>query len=82
MTTGSHIHAGHVNEMLIDTGWVKIKHTYTYSPHQYGTTEISWNTLYDSALLTESKLQRYLWSYAVNTAAYVQQKMFCSAYKW
>ena len=65
--------------MLIDTGSVKIKHTYTcpYSPHQYGTTEISWN-----ALLTESKLKKYLWSYAVNTAAYVQQKMFCSAYKW
>ena len=58
----------------------KIKHNYTcpYSPHQNGTAERSWRTLFDMAraLLIESKLPKFLWPYVINTAVYIRNRCF------
>ena len=63
----------------------KIKHNYTcpYSPHQNGTAERSWRTLFDMAraLLIESKLPKFLWPYAINTAAYIRNRCFVQRIK-
>ena len=47
-----------------------------YSPHQNGTAERSWRTLFDMArcLLDESNLPKYLWSYAVKAASYIRNR--------
>ena len=70
------------NSLLIKN---KIKHNYTcpYSPHQNGTAERSWRTLFDMAraLLIESKLPKFLWPYAINTAVYIRNKCFFSTYQ-
>ncbi|CAM1304163.1 Uncharacterised protein r2_g1403 [Pycnogonum litorale] len=58
----------------------KIKHEMSapYSPHQNGTAERAWRTLFEMArcLLLESKLPKYLWTYAVATAAYIRNRCF------
>ena len=63
----------------------KIKHNYTcpYSPHQNGTVERSWRTLFDMAraLLIESKLSKFLWPYAINAAAYIRNRCFVQRIK-
>lgn len=70
------------NNLLVKN---KIKHTYTcpYSPHQNGTAERSWRTLFDMAraLLIESKLPKFLWPYAINTAAYIRNRCFVQRIK-
>ena len=50
-----------------------------YSPHQNGTAERNWRTLFDIArsMLIESKLPKYLWTYAVQTAAHIRNRMYC-----
>ena len=50
-----------------------------YSPHQNGTAERGWRTLYEMArcLLLESNLPNTLWNYAVQTAAYVRNRCYC-----
>ena len=47
-----------------------------YSPHQNGTAERGWRTLYDMSrcLLIESGLPDELWNYAVQTSAYVRNR--------
>ena len=49
-----------------------------YSPHQNGTVERAWRTLFEMArcLLLESKLPKFLWTYAVMTAAYIRNRCF------
>ena len=65
------------NSLLIKN---KIKHNYVcpYSPHQNGTAERSWRTLFDMAraLLIESKLPKFLWPYAINAAVYIRNRCF------
>lgn len=50
-----------------------------YSPHQNGTAERGWRTLYEMArcLLLESNLPNTLWNYTVQTAAYVRNRCYC-----
>lgn len=49
-----------------------------YSPHQNGTAECNWRTLFNMArcMLIESKLPKMLWTYAVQTAAVVRNRCF------
>lgn len=58
----------------------KIRHETSapYSPHQNGTAERGWRTLYDMSrcLLIESKLPDELWNYAMQTSAYVRNRCY------
>ena len=58
----------------------KIKHETCapYSPHQNGTVERAWRSLFEMArcLLIESKLPKRLWAYAVRTAAHIRNRCF------
>ena len=49
-----------------------------YSPHQNGTAERNWRTLFDMArcMLIESGLPKSLWPYAVQTAAVIRNRCF------
>ena len=59
----------------------QIRHEFCapYSPHQNGTAERNWRTLFGIArsMLIESKLPKYLWTYAVMTAAHIRNRMYC-----
>lgn len=58
----------------------RIRHETTapYSPHQNGTAERGWRTLFEMGrcMLVESELPKYLWQYAVQTAAIVRNRCF------
>ena len=58
----------------------KIKHELSapYSPHQNGTVERGWRTIFEMArcLLLEAKLPKFLWTYAVQTSAYIRNRCF------
>ena len=60
----------------------KIKHEFSapYSPHQNGTVERSWRSIFEIArcLILEAQLPKYLWTYAVKTAAYIRNRCFNS----
>ena len=49
-----------------------------YSPHQNGTVERTWRTLFNMArcLLLEAKLPKNLWTYAVMTSVYIRNRCF------
>ena len=53
----------------------RIKHEFSapHSPHQNGTAERSWRTIFETArcLLFEADVPKYLWPYAVKAAAYI-----------
>lgn len=57
-----------------------IKHEFSapYSPHQNGTAERSWRTLFEMArcLLLEASLPKKLWTYAVKTSAYIRNRCY------
>ena len=63
----------------------KIKHELSspYSPHQNGTSERNWRTLFDMAqsMLIESKMPKYLWTHALLTAAYVRNRCYVQRIK-
>ena len=58
----------------------KIKHETSapYFPHQNGTVERTWLSLFNMArcLLLEAKLQKSMWPYAVMAAAYIRNQCF------
>ena len=58
----------------------RIKHERSapHSPHQNGTVERNWHTLFDMArcLLIESKLPKELWTYAVMASVYVRNRCY------
>ena len=49
-----------------------------YSPHQNGTAERSWRTLFEMArcLLLEAGLPKKLWTYAVKASAYIRNRCY------
>ncbi len=51
-----------------------------YSPHQNGTAERNWRTLFEMArcMVLEGKLPKELWTYAVLTAAYIRNRCYNS----
>jgi len=63
----------------------KIKHEFSapYSPHQNGTAERSWRSLFEMArcLLIDADLPKKLWNYAVRAAAYIRNRCYCSRIK-
>ncbi|KAF2354576.1 Integrase catalytic core [Trinorchestia longiramus] len=58
----------------------KIKHEFTApcSPHQNGTAERSWKSLFEKArcLLLHANRPKELWNHAVRTAAYIRNRSF------
>ena len=58
----------------------KIKHEFSapYSPHQNGTAERSWRTLFEMArcLLVDSQLDKTMWPYAVMYASHIRNRCF------
>jgi len=60
----------------------KIRHETSapYSPHQNGTAERGWRTLFEMArcMLAESGLPKRLWTYAVMASAYVRNRCYNS----
>lgn len=63
----------------------KIKHEKSapYSPHQNGTAERSWRTLFEMArsLLLEGGLPKNLWTYAVMTATHIRNRCYSQRLK-
>ena len=51
-----------------------------YSPHQNGTAERHWRTLFEMArcLLLDSKLPKFMWTYAVMASSYIRNRCFNS----
>ena len=64
-------------QILIDNQ-IKNEGTAPYSPHQNGTVERGWRTLFEMArcLLIEAQLPKYLWTYAVMAAAYIRNRCY------
>ena len=62
-----------------------IKHELSapYSPHQNGTVERNWRTLFEMgrALLIESGLPKFLWTYAIMTATYIRNRCYVKRIK-
>ena len=60
----------------------RIKHERSapYSPHQNGTAERGWRTLFEMGrcLLLDANLSKEMWTYAVMTAAYIRNRCYNS----
>ena len=58
----------------------KICHEFSapYSPHQNGTVERGWRTVFEMArcILIESKLPKFLWTYAALTAVHIRNRCY------
>ena len=58
----------------------RIKHEYSapYSPHQNGTAERCWRTLFEMArcLLLNAELPKEMWTYAVRAASYIRNRCY------
>ena len=58
---------------------IKHEKSSPYSPHQNGTVERNWRSLFDMArcLLIESQLPKAFWTYAVSVSVYTRNRCFC-----
>ena len=74
---GTEFRGKHYQALLCKNG-IRHETSAPYSPHQNGTAERNWRTLFDMArcLLLDSKLPKELWTYAVQTAAVVRNRCF------
>lgn len=76
---GSEFTCSQFEELLVKN---RIKHEKSapYSPHQNGTVERTWRSLFEMArcVLLESKLPKFLWPYAVSAAAYIRNRCYNS----
>lgn len=63
---------------LLTKNGIKHETSAPYSPHQNGTAERGWRTLYEMGrcMLLDSKLPDTLWNHAVQTAAYVRNRCY------
>ena len=63
----------------------RIRHEFSapHSPHQNGTAERNWRTLFEMArsMIIESGLPQSLWTYAVMASAHVRNRMYCQRIK-
>ena len=63
----------------------QVRHEFSapHSPHQNGTAERNWHTIFEIArgMLIESKLPKFLWTYAVMAAAHIRNRMYCQRIK-
>lgn len=69
---------GRAYQMLLIKNAISHQSSAPYSPHQNGTAERNWRTLFDMArcLLIESGLPKQLWTYAVQTAAVIRNRCY------
>ena len=69
-------------ELLITN---KIKHEFSapLSPHQNGTAERSWRSLFNSArcMLFQSDLPKHLWTYAVRYSSFIRNRCFSQTHQ-
>ena len=63
---------------LLTTNRIKHETSAPYSPHQNGTVERSWRSIFEMArcLLIEAQLPRELWTYAVMASAYIRNRCY------
>ena len=63
----------------------RIRHEFSapHSPHQNGTAERNWRTLFEMArgMIIESGLSKSLWTYAVMASAHIRNRMYCQRIK-
>ena len=74
---GTEFTGKHYKTLLVKNG-IRHETSAPYSPHQNGTAERNWRTLFDMArcMLIESGLPKGLWPYAVQTAAITRNRCF------
>ncbi len=67
-----------VFESLLSKNTIRHETSAPYSPHQNGTAERAWRTLFEMArcMLIESKLPKELWTYVVQTAAIIRNRCY------
>lgn len=65
-------------QSLLSKNCIRHETSAPYSPHQNGTAERNWRTLFEMArcMLLESKLPKMLWTYAVMTAAVIRNRCY------
>ena len=65
-------------KLLLRKKGIRHETSFPYSPHQNGTAERQWRTLFDMArcLLVGSGLPKNLWTYAVRMATYIRNRCF------
>lgn len=65
-------------QSLLNKNGIRYETSAPYSPHQNGTAQRNWRTLFDMAqcMLIASDLPKTLWPYAVETAAVVRNSCF------
>lgn len=70
-------------QSLLSKNSIRHETSAPYSPHQNGTAERNWRTLFDMArcMLIESNLPKELWTYAVMTAAVIRNRCFSNRTK-
>ena len=70
-------------ETLLIQNRIKHEKSAPYSPHQNGTAERSWRTLFEMgrSLILESGLPKNLWTYAVMTATHIRNRCYSQRIK-
>lgn len=65
-------------QSLIRSNGIRHETSAPYSPHQNGTAERGWRTLFEMSrcMLLESNLPKQLWTYAVQTAAQIRNRCY------
>ena len=65
-------------QTLLRKNQIKHETSAPYSPHQNGTAERQWRTVFEMGrcLLAQAKLSKPLWPYAVMAAAYIRNRCF------
>ena len=63
---------------LLDKNQIKHEKSAPYSPHQNGTVERGWRSIFEMArcLLLEAKLPKTFWTYAVMASVYIRNRCF------
>ena len=63
---------------LLMNNFIRHEKSAPYSPHQNGTAERHWRTLFEMGrcILLESKLPKYMWTYAIMASAYIRNRCF------
>lgn len=74
---GTEFTSGEFRSLMQERG-IKQEMSAPYSPHQNGTAERHWRTIFEMGrcLLIESKLTKEMWPYAVNTATYIRNRCY------
>ena len=65
-------------QSLLRSNGIRHEKSAPYSPHQNGTAERGWRTLFEMSrcMLLESNLPKQLWTYAVQTAAQIRNRCY------